>query len=274
MKVPHDLIRAALEEDIGSGDITSEATISAKIHGRASLYAKQSITLCGSEIAHEVFRQMDANVTWTPVASDGDKLNSGAHIASGEGNMRSLLAAERTALNFLQRLSGIATLTQCFVEKIHHTKAKILDTRKTTPLWRTLEKYAVRTGGGTNHRVGLYDRYLIKNNHITAAGGIEAALQCVHEHQKKDAVIEIEVAHLPHIDIALRHGADIIMLDNMSVDMVNEAVKKIDGRAKIEVSGNITLENVANYAETGVDFISVGALTHSAPAADIHMKID
>lgn len=267
------IIKLALEEDIGPGDITSQATVAADLSAFAEIRAKEQLVLAGSEAAQCVFAAVDAKISWKPLHKDGDQLSAGDVIAKITGNARSLLAAERTALNFLQHLSGIATMTCRFVDAVSGTHAKILDTRKTMPGLRELEKAAVKAGGGENHRMGLFDHILIKNNHITAVGSVTKALKLVKAARKKGQKIEVETRTTNEIREAVEGNADIIMLDNMSVNAVIAAVKFVSGRALLEVSGNITLENIRTYAETGVDFISVGSITHSAPAADINMLI-
>ena len=267
------LVDLALAEDVGEGDITTLATVHETSHAVGRITAKQPLIVAGLEAARQVFATVDPHVSWETEREDGFRCKSGDVLAMVKGKTRSLLVAERTALNFLQRLSGIATLTRQFVDAVEGTKTMIMDTRKTTPGYRALEKHAVRMGGGTSHRMGLYDQFLIKNNHIAAAGSISAALKQAHKEQRKSQLIEVEVRKLDEVKEALKGSAQIIMLDNMSVDQVTEAVKLVKGQAKLEVSGNINLENVRKYAATGVDFISVGAITHSAPAADIHMPI-
>jgi len=236
------------------------------------MLAKQDLVLAGIDVAAAVFHHLDPDIRFTPFVKDGDHVNAGTEIAKLSGNTRALLAGERTALNLLQHLSGIATLTTKYVEAIKGLKAEALDTRKTLPGLRQLEKYAVRMGGGRNHRMGLYDMVLIKDNHIMASGGITKAVAAV---RTKAGIlkIEVETKTLDEVREALAAGVDIIMLDNMPTDMMREAVTLIAGRALVEASGNVTLETVRHIAETGVDFISVGSLTHSAPAADISMKI-
>jgi nicotinate-nucleotide pyrophosphorylase (carboxylating) len=269
----HALIRHALSEDLGEGDVTSEAIIPADASATAEIKAKQDLVLAGIDVAREVFHHLDPSIKFEQLAKDGDKIKTGAVLARVSGKTRVLLAGERVALNVLQHLSGIATLTARYVEKLSGTKARILDTRKTIPGLRQLEKYAVRMGGGKNHRMGLFDMVLIKDNHIKAAGGITIAVGRVREKLRDRFKIEVEAKTLDEVREALAAKADIIMLDNMTLDRMKEAVKLIAGKALVEASGNVTLETVRAVAETGVDLISVGALTHSAPAADISMKI-
>lgn len=267
------LIKSALEEDLGRGDITTDLLFSSDIKGRGKIAAKQDLVLAGSQAAQKVFEEIDKQVEWKGFKKEGDFLKKGETAAELKGRVVSLLKGERTALNFLQHLSGIATLTRKYVEAVKGTKAKITDTRKTTPGWRQLEKAAVKAGGGENHRFGLFDRYLIKNNHIDGVGGIEKTLLKVRDRKKEDVLVEVEVRNLKELKIALQFPIDICLLDNFSPEQVREAVKVTEGKVKLEASGGITLENVREYAEAGVDFISCGALTHSAPAADLHFQL-
>jgi nicotinate-nucleotide pyrophosphorylase (carboxylating) len=266
------LIDTALAEDIGPGDVTTEATIPADSVSLAVMLAKQDLVLAGIDVGHQVFQTLDHGIEFDAFQNDGDRVAKGTEIARLRGNTRRLLSGERVALNLLQHLSGIATLTARYVEQVSGTKARILDTRKTVPGLRELEKYAVRMGGGQNHRMGLYDMVLIKDNHIRAAGGITKAVLRAREKAGR-LRIEVETGTLEEVHEALTAGADIIMLDNMPHDRMREAVGLIAGRAIVEASGNVTLETVRAIAETGVDWISSGSLTHSAPAADISMKI-
>jgi nicotinate-nucleotide pyrophosphorylase (carboxylating) len=268
------LIKMALEEDIGPGDITAEATIPEGTVAAATLNAKKEIVLAGMDVAEKVFKAVNPDIEWKGLSKDGASLRPGDAIAQLRGDARSLLAGERTALNFLQHLSGVATMARRFSEAIDGTEAKILDTRKTTPCFRALEKHAVRMGGGENHRMGLYDHYLIKNNHIAVAGSVKAALESAKKARKKGQEIEIETRTMVEVRDALEGSADIIMLDNMSVDQVELIVEYVEGRKKLEVSGGITPEMARAYAETGVDYISAGTITHSAPAADINMSME
>lgn len=267
-----EFIASALREDLGPGDITTSLTVSDTQTSRAELRAKGDFVLAGLPFAREVFLMVDGDIAFTPLLAEGTAVKNGEVVAEVGGRTASLLAAERVALNILQRLSGVATFTNDFVSSIRGLKAKILDTRKTSPGMRVIEKYAVRMGGGQNHRMGLYDGILIKDNHIRAAGGIREAVALAKEahHLLK---VEVEVEDIDGVNAALDAGVDIIMLDNMGLGEVKEAVLIASGRALLEVSGNVTLENVREIAETGVDMISVGALTHSAPAADISMRL-
>ena len=267
------LIEEALSEDIGHGDITSEAVIPEEASSTAEIIAKQDLVLAGVLIAREVFRKLDPLVQFTPLAHDGGRVQSGFVIAQVQGRTRMLLAGERVALNLMQHLSGIATYTARFVDALEGSRAEILDTRKTLPGLRALEKYAVRMGGGRNHRFGLYDGILIKDNHIKAAGGIIKAMADIRKKVHPLLKIEVEVKTLGEVREAMAAGATMILLDNMPPALMKQAVGIIGERVPVEASGNVTLENVKAIAETGVDFISSGSLTHSAPAADISMKI-
>ena len=267
-------LRAALEEDIGSGDVTSQALIPINEVSRAVLLAKADGVLAGLPTAMEVFRLLDPQVRTFNLRQEGDDLRKGLVIGRLEARTRAILAGERTALNLLQHLSGVATLTARLCAKLGGTRARLLDTRKTTPLWRDLEKYAVRLGGGRNHRLGLYDMILIKDNHIVAAGGIRPALERARAHARPSLAVEIEVKTIPELEEALAGGADWIMLDNMSPEVMRCAVQRAAGQAVLEASGGINEETIAAVAATGVDYISVGALTHSAAALDISLKIE
>ncbi|NWG15198.1 MAG: carboxylating nicotinate-nucleotide diphosphorylase [Chloroflexi bacterium] len=269
------LIKLALAEDLGErGDITSQATIPAHVRLCGRLRAKAGGVLAGLPLVEMVFRQVDPNVTVSFYAHDGEHVSDGTVAAEVIGPGRSVLTGERVALNFVQRLSGIATLTAQFVAAVEGTQAIILDTRKTTPGWRSLEKYAVRMGGGQNHRTGLYDMVLVKDNHIDGAGGIAAAVNAARAYPPvRDVLIEVEVRTLDELREALSLGVDRILLDNMDEEQMRAAVQLAAGRVPLEASGNMSLERARAVAETGVDFISVGALTHSAPALDLSMKI-
>jgi len=267
------LIDLALKEDYGSGDITTDNLIDPALSGVGQMIAKEPLVVAGIDIVQQVFNHIDPNIVTTPNYTDGDFIQKGKAILKIEGSMRALLIGERTALNFLQRLSGIATLVRSYVDMLENRKVRLADTRKTTPGWRVLEKYAVRVGGGDNHRMGLYDGVLIKDNHIAARGGIKQSIEEVRSKITHLIKIEIEVSDLEQAKEAVQAGADIIMLDNMEEDQVKEAVKLINGKAVIEVSGNVTKNDLPKLADTGVDIISVGALTHSARCVDISMKI-
>jgi nicotinate-nucleotide pyrophosphorylase (carboxylating) len=268
-----NLIENALSEDIGPGDITTEATIPVDSTSTTEMLAKQEMVLAGLDVSREVFHFLDPGLQFTPLAKDGDRIKAGTVIARLSGRTRALLTGERVALNFLQHLSGIATLTAKYVEKVKGFKVEVLDTRKTLPGLRQIEKYAVRMGGGKNHRIGLYDMVLIKDNHIAAAAGIANAVERARSRMQGRFKIEVETKNLDEVREALAAKADTIMLDNMPVEAMREAVKIIEGRAVVEASGNVTLDTIHAIAETGVDFISAGNITHSAPAADISMKI-
>lgn len=268
------IIAEALAEDIHTGDIT---TLALQLGSRpidGFLKAKEEMVVCGIDVVRQVFAAVDSAAAFNPCCNDGDRVAAGDVIARFSGDAALLLQGERVALNLLQRMSGVATLTARFVRAVEGTKARIVDTRKTTPGLRVLEKYAVRAGGGINHRTGLYDGVLIKENHITAAGGIATAISRVRSYIPHTLKIEIETETLAEVGEALAAGADIIMLDNMSNEMMREAVSMIAGQALTEASGGVNLATVRGIAETGVDIISVGALTHSAPAMDISMLLE
>jgi nicotinate-nucleotide pyrophosphorylase (carboxylating) len=268
------LVRAALDEDVGSGDITTELTIDPDKRGTAVVVPRASGVLSGTKPFNEVFRQLDAFLKINWIYRDADDFKENDSICQLEGSLKALLTGERTALNFLGRLSGIASLTRQFVDRVAGTNAVILDTRKTTPLLRDLEKEAVRHGGGSNHRQGLYDMVLIKDNHETAAGGITHALERIQNKLAPDIQIEVEIDRLDQINEVLSYNVDRILLDNFSPEMMAAAVKKVAGRIPLEASGGITLENVRYFAETGVDYISAGALTHSVPCFDFSLQIE
>lgn len=267
------IIETALAEDIGHGDITTFNLVEANQKGCGEFMAKSPGVIAGLPIAQLAFASMDPDVQFTAYKSDGDRIRPGEKLGVVQGSMRALLVAERLALNFLQRLSGIATLTAHMVELAANPAVRILDTRKTTPGLRMLEKYAVRVGGGSNHRFGLYDGAMIKDNHIIAAGGIEAAVKKLRATIPVTVKIEVEVESLEQLNEALEAGADIIMLDNMEPEMVAKAVDIVEGRAFLESSGGISVRNIARYAATGVDAISLGALTHSAVSLDISFNL-
>lgn len=268
-----EIIRLALAEDIGHGDVTTAATVDPDAEGAAAVIAKEGFVLAGYEVFLEVFMTLEPAIDFSVNRVDGDKVKKGEVVMELDGPLGALLTGERVALNLLQRMSGIATLTDKYVRAVSGTSARILDTRKTTPGLRVLEKYAVTVGGGYNHRFGLSDGILIKDNHIAAAGGIANAVMAARENAPHTLRIEVECESLDDVKAALDSGADIIMLDNMDVPAMGKAVKLIGGKALVEASGNMTLKRVSEVAKTGVDLISVGALTHSAPAVDISMKI-
>jgi nicotinate-nucleotide pyrophosphorylase (carboxylating) len=272
------LIRAALEEDIGSGDVTTLALVSRDAVGEGRIVAREPCVLAGMEIAAEVFRRVDTALTVEPVCADGSPLLAGMAAARVRGPAGPMLTAERTALNVLQRLSGIATLTRRFVERVAGTQAVILDTRKTTPGWRVLEKYAVRCGGGRNHRMGLYDRALVKDNHRALfrrgqTPRLDEAVAAVRA-RFPDVPIEVEIETEAEFDSALAAGPDWILLDNMDPERLRDFVRRAGGRVKLEASGGITLQNVAAVAASGVQAISLGCLTHSAPAVDLSLEME
>lgn len=266
-----DLVRRALEEDVGRGDITTTGTIDGGRLVRAVLLAKSRCVLAGLEIALEAFRQLDPSIAVTVHHEDGSLCEPDTLVAEIEGRADALLIAERTALNFMQRLSGIATLARQFVDAADG-RIIVLDTRKTTPLMRVLEKYAVRAGGGTNHRFGLDDGVLIKDNHVRLAGGVGAAVRRMRE-ANRDLPVEVEAQSLREVDAALDAGADIVLLDNLSTPDIIEAVGRCRGKARTEVSGGVTLSRMPELRATGADYVSIGALTHSAPAADLSFEI-
>jgi nicotinate-nucleotide pyrophosphorylase (carboxylating) len=266
-----DLVRRALAEDIGAGDITTAACVPQSTRGRGLFVAEALCVVAGLDVAIEAFRQLEPNVAVDVHVADGDRAEPGATIAEVRGSAATLLTGERTALNFLQRLCGIATRTRDFVDAASG-RIVVLDTRKTTPTLRALEKYAMRTGGGTNHRFGLFDAVLIKDNHIRLAGGVGEAIAAVRGAQPALA-IEVEAETQDQVDEAVRAGAHTILLDNMTTADIRRAVTSVAGRAKIEISGGVTLSRIEELASTGADFVSVGALTHSAPAIDISFEI-
>jgi nicotinate-nucleotide pyrophosphorylase (carboxylating) len=268
------IIENALAEDIHTGDITTLSLVRERHEARARLIAKETLILAGIEVTARTFHHLDPRILFTPCFSDGNALKSGDIIAEIIGDAFFLLQGERVALNFLQRMCGVATLTAQYITAVMGTKAKIVDTRKTTPGLRLLEKYAVRVGGGGNHRSGLYDGVLIKENHIAAAGGISVAVSRARAFIPHTMKIEVETETLAEVAEAITVGADIIMLDNMDTAIMREAVAMIAGRALVEASGGVNLETVREIAETGVDIISVGALTHSARAMDISMLLE
>lgn len=268
------LIKKAIKEDIGSGDITSLLTIKQKFIGTGTFILKQDGVVAGLEILKDVYKHIDPSIIITLKAKDGKYYKKGKKIVHIEGKVRSILKGERTALNFLQRMSGIASLTYEFVNAVKGTKAVILDTRKTLPTFRMLDKWAVQLGGGSNHRFGLYDCILIKENHIIAAGGIKNTLENCLQFKNKNIKTIIEVRNISELKEVMEIGCDRILLDNMNLSEIKKAVKLVGGRISLEVSGNITLANVKKYAETGIDYISVGMLTHSVKALDISFMLD
>jgi len=268
-----NIIEDALAEDIGTGDITTQATVSRKKKGRAQAIAKGDFVIAGIDVFAETFQLLDRSIKVKKLMDDGCRAKKGDIIAEVSGSLSNILQAERVALNLFQRMSGIATLTAKYVETVRGTKAKIIDTRKTMPGLRVLDKMAVRIGGGGNHRTGLYDGVLIKDNHIEAAGGITAAVKAQRKRLPHTLKIEVETKNIQEVKEALKCGVDIIMLDNMTVPAMKKAVDFVAGRALLEASGNVSLQKVSNIAATGVDLISIGELTHSVRAADISLKI-
>lgn len=267
-----EVVRRALAEDLGWGDVTTEATVPADVKARGIILAKSPCVIAGLDVAAEAFAQLDPGCAFDRKLKDGDRCEPGTVVAEVLGRAAAMLTAERTALNFVQRLSGIATLTRRFVDATGGT-ITILDTRKTTPTLRALEKYAVRAGAGTNHRSGLDDGVLIKDNHIRLAGGVAEAVKRMKD-ADPEMPIEVEAQSLDQVDQAIAAGADIILLDNMPIDAIRDAVKRVNGRAKIELSGGVTLDRIPELAKTGANYVSVGALTHSAPAADLSFELE
>jgi nicotinate-nucleotide pyrophosphorylase (carboxylating) len=265
-------VRRALAEDLGWGDVTTDATVSADLQATGVILAKSPCVLAGLDVAAESFRQLDPGCTFTVKRRDGERCEPGDLVAEVHGLAAPMLTAERTALNFLQRLSGIATLTRRFVDA-SGGRITVLDTRKTTPTLRALEKYAVRAGSGTNHRAGLDDGILIKDNHVRLCGGVAPAIRRMKE-ANPEMPIEVEAQTLDQVDEALAAAADIILVDNMPLDDIREAVRRTRGRAQIEISGGVTFERLPELASTGAEYVSVGALTHSAPAADLSFELE
>ncbi|MGB8991268.1 MAG: carboxylating nicotinate-nucleotide diphosphorylase [Desulfobaccales bacterium] len=267
------LIDLALEEDLGPGDVTTRALVPPELMGEAQIRAKEPLVVAGLPVAARVFARLDPALTFDPQVADGQEVAGGQVLARLTGPVASILTGERVALNFLQHLSGIATFTRQMAAQISGSTAALVDTRKTTPGWRVLEKYAVRLGGGRNHRFGLYDGVLIKNNHLTAVGSITTAVRRAREGAPHLLKIEVEVTDLAGLEEALNAGADLILLDNMDDATLKQAVELTRGRASLEASGAMTRERLPQVAATGVNFISMGALTHSAPAVDIHLRL-
>ena len=270
--VYRQIVRRALAEDLGWGDVTTEATVGAEVRGHGTVVVKAPCVLAGLDVAAEVFRQLDPAVHITLRNRDGDRTEPGAVAAEVRGAAALMLTAERTALNFLQRLSGIATLTRRYVDAAGG-RITVLDTRKTTPTLRALEKYAVRAGGGCNHRSGLDDGILIKDNHVRLAGGVAEAVKRMKA-ARQEMLVEVEAQSLADVEAAIDAGADVILLDNLPLEQIHQAVGRIAGRAKIEISGGVSLDRMPELALTGADYVSVGALTHSAPAVDLSFEID
>ena len=266
------LILSALKEDITSEDVSTNSVVKGPVQGTADLICKEEGIICGLDVFARVFELMDPSTKVELLKQDGDKVVPGELLATVTGDMRVILSGERTALNYLQRMSGIATYTNKTASLLKGTKTKLLDTRKTTPNNRVFEKYSVKVGGGNNHRYNLSDGVLLKDNHIGAAGGVKEAIAMAKEYAPFVRKIEVEVENIEMVKEALEAGADIIMLDNMTPEMLKEAIALIDHKAEIEISGNVTKENLAKYVEMGVDYISSGALTHSSPILDVSLK--
>ncbi len=268
------VLHLALEEDVGVGDITTAATVPEGAVARAVLLAKEPLRVAGLPAFRRVFELLGGRMRWEEHAREGENLPAGTRVLDVEGDARVLLTGERTALNMLQRLSGIATLTARWVAHLEGTGARLVDTRKTTPGLRALEKYAVRVGGAANHRTGLYDGVLIKENHVRMAGGVEEAIRAARTRAPHTLRVEVEVTTLPELDEALLAGADAVLLDNMDLDAMTEAARRAQGKVLLEASGNVTEERLRAIAETGVDLISAGALTHSARAVDFSFLVE
>lgn len=274
MDMVDQIIRLALFEDSGLGDITTESILPHPRTGKGIILAKQNCIIAGMDVACRVFEIVDPNIDCLPRFKDGLKVEKGEVILETRGDLLSLLKAERVALNFLQRLSGVASLTREYVDTLQYPNVRLVDTRKTTPGWRSLEKDAVRAGGGFNHRFALYDGILIKDNHIAVAGSIEVAVALVRSRTSHLMKIEVEVTNIDEVKQAVTAGADVIMLDNMDIESMEKAVSYIDGRAVVEASGNVSLDTLNGIAATGVDVISCGALTHQARSVDLSMRIN
>src|SRR5215471_15230013 len=273
LQLIQDALLAALREDIGSGDITSRAVIPPLARARARYTSKQSLVVAGVPVAGEIVRLIDPALEFKVIELEGASVTAGTPIAEMRGSARSILTAERTTLNLLQRMCGIATLTRRYMDRVQGTRARIVDTRKTAPGLRMLDKYAVTCGSGMNHRMGLFDGVLIKNNHLAFHGSVNAAIRSARAHLGHLVKIEVEVRSLDNLRIALEAGADVILLDNFDPQQTRDAVKFVAGRVPIESSGGITFDTVRDFAEAGVDYISIGALTHSVPAVDIHLRV-
>ncbi len=267
------LIFHALAEDLGQGDLTTRVTIPDGVKARGTFQSKQRLVVAGLPIAQKVFEILDPSIEWSGVVEDGTEVGPATPLAGLSGAAGSLLSGERVALNFLQHLSGIATLARRLKEELTGTRAEFLDTRKTTPGLRNLQKYAVRVGGGRNHRLRLDDGILIKGNHLRIVGGVGTAIERARQHRPAGYHIEVEITSLAELDEAISSGADGVLLDNMTPEQVRECVQRAGDRVRLEVSGGIDADNIRRYAETGIDYISVGALTHSAPAVDIHFRV-
>jgi nicotinate-nucleotide pyrophosphorylase (carboxylating) len=273
LRLLHDTLVAALKEDIGAGDLTTRATIPEAARAAARYTTKQQLVVAGVRVAQEIVRLVDPDLQFNPVTADGTSVAAGTVLAEMRGLARSILIAERTSLNVLQRMCGIATLTRQYVDRIEGTRARIVDTRKTVPGLRVLDKYAVSCGGAMNHRMGLFDGVLIKNNHLSFHPTVEHAIHSARRRLGHLVKIEVEVRNLQELEVALNSGADVVLLDNFTPAETRKAVAIVAGRVPTESSGGITLDTVRDFAEAGVDYISVGALTHSVPAVDIHLRV-
>ena len=268
-----EIIKSAINEDVGNGDVTTNSIIGTDEKAGAYMISKADGIVSGLPVAEKVFKYFDSEMKWNPAIKDGDRVQKGDLIVEFSGSLRAILTGERSALNFLQRMSGISTAASKFVEAVKEFNVKILDTRKTAPGQRMLDKYAVKMGGGTNHRIGLYDMVMIKDNHIKAAGSITSAVEKVRGNIPQGMKIEVETTTIDEVNEALETKADIIMLDNMSLALMKECVEIIDHKALVEASGGVVLDKIKLIAETGVDFISVGALTHSVKALDLSQYV-
>jgi nicotinate-nucleotide pyrophosphorylase (carboxylating) len=273
LQLIRDALLAALREDVGSGDITSRSVIPAAAHARARYTTKEPLVVAGIPVIQEIVRLVDPALEFKSLESEGSSVGARIPIAEARGSARSILTAERTSLNLLQRMCGIATLTRKYVERLQGTRTRVVDTRKTAPGLRVLDKYAVACGGGMNHRMGLFDGVLIKNNHLAFHSSVDAAIQAARSNLGHLVKIEVEVRNLEELRVVIECGADVVLLDNFTPAETREAVKLIAGRVPVESSGGITLETIRDFAEAGVDYISVGALTHSVPAVDIHLRV-
>lgn len=273
LRVVDDVIRAAVREDLGGGDVTTRYTVPYHSTATGRYTAKQDLVVAGLAVAAHLLEIVDSALSYRRLVEDGDAVSRGTAIAEVRGSAASILTGERVTLNILQRMCGIATTTKDYVQRLAGTKTKVADTRKTVPGLRLLDKYAVACGGGSNHRMGLFDAVLIKNNHLVFHESIASAVHSVRDHVGRDLRIEVEVAGPEGVDEAIEAGADAILLDNFTLEQTRDAVRRCRGRVPLESSGGITLETIRDYAEAGVDIISVGALTHSPPAADIHLRV-
>jgi nicotinate-nucleotide pyrophosphorylase (carboxylating) len=273
LRVIDDVLRAAVREDLGNGDLTTTATVPSGARAKGRYTAKQPLVVSGLAVAAHLLQLIDSSLEYREIAEDGDAVSDKTAIAEVHGAASSILTAERVTLNMLQRMCGIATTTREYVRQVQGTKARVVDTRKTVPGLRLLDKYAVACGGGSNHRMGLFDAILIKNNHLAFHDSITAAVRKARDYGDPRVQIEVEVSGPEHVEEAILAGANVILLDNFTVQQTREAVRLCGNRVPLESSGGITLQNIRDYAEAGVDIISVGALTHSPPAADIHLQV-